>query len=58
MVPTKTGIFLRGLNTMQSKQKENWGGGGGGVTIHFSEIIKLQFGKKKTACIVLYFTAF
>ena len=24
-------------------QKENWGGGG--VTMHFSEIIKLQFGK-------------
>ena len=28
-----------------------------GVTMHFSEIIKLQF-RKKSPCIALYFTAF
>ena len=49
MVPTNTGIFLRGLNlcgerrTLQvlvvSKKKI-------GVTMHFSEIIKLQYGIK------------
>ena len=40
-------------------QKENWGGGGGlGVTMHFSEIIKLQFGKERHAllCILKLFT--
>ena len=33
-------------------QKENWG-----VTVHFSEIIKLQFGKKChiLLCILLFF---
>ena len=50
MVPTNTGIVLCGLKTMRRKQnlasaagiqKENWR-----VTMHFSEIIKLQFGKK------------
>ena len=34
------------LASTVKNHKENWGGGGGGVTTHFSEIIKLQFGKK------------
>ena len=51
------------FKTMQRKQnlasafgiqKENWGLG---ITMHFSEIIKLQFGKI-VSYIVLYFTAF
>ena len=60
MVPTNTGLFLRGLKlcgesrTQQellvSKMKF-------GVTMHFSEIIKLQFRKKMSyiACILRHF---
>ena len=44
VVPTNTGIFLRSLFL--------------GITMHFSEIIKLQFVKKKTPHIALYFTTF
>ena len=62
MVPTNTGIFFaRFVKTARRKQnlasalgihKENWGGGG--VTMHFSDITKLQFGKK-APYIALYF---
>ena len=52
MVPTNTGIFFRGLKLCRDLgiQKEN-----SGVTMHFSEIIKLQFGKKRHTllCILL-----
>ena len=61
VVPTNTGMFLLGLKlcgesrTQQvllvSKMKI---GGGEGVTMHFSEIIKLQFRKQRRP----YFTAF
>ena len=49
MVPTNTGIFLRGLKLygerrtyqmLLASQKKS------GVAMHFSEIIKLQFRKK------------
>ena len=47
------------FKTMRRKQNlasdfgiQNWG-----ETMHFSEIIKLQFGKK-VPCIALYFAAF
>ena len=59
---TNTGIFLRGLKIIQRKQslasalgiqkKKHLP-----VTMHFLEMIKLQFGKK-TPYIALYFTVF
>ena len=52
------------FKTMRRKQNlssdfgiQKGGGGGGGGTMHFSEIIKLQFGKKAPH-IALYFAAF
>ena len=44
VVPTNTGIFLRGLKLS-------------GVTMHFSEMTKFQFGKKRHTllCIFLFF---
>ena len=52
------GIFAR-LVPMRGKkilartieiQNKHWGVGGGGVTMHFSEIIKLQLGKNAIRC--------
>ena len=62
MMPTKTGIlFFAWFKTMGRKrnlasahgiQKANWG-----ITMHFSEIKRFQFGKKHHAllCILLFF---
>ena len=43
---------------IQKENREQGGGGEGGVTTHFSEIIKLQFGKEHHAllCISKLFT--
>ena len=49
VVPSNTGIILRGLKLWYPKEKL-------GVTMHLSEIIKRQFGK--IPYIALYFTAF
>ena len=60
MVPTNRGIFLHGLKLCRGSRnyqvllvskKEKFG-----VTMHFSETIKLQFGKKCHAllCILLF----
>ena len=65
MVPTNTGIFLRGLKLNSEKvelSKCFWYPKSKlGVTMHFSEIIKLQLKKKKKRkrhtllCILLFF---
>ena len=60
-MPTNKRIFFARFKTMRSKQnlasafgiqRRNFG-----VTMHFSDKIKLQFGKKKPY-IALYFTVF
>ena len=60
MVPTNTGIFFFArFKTMGRKQNLASAKGKFGLTMHFSEIIKLQFEKKKkTPYIALYFTVF
>ena len=61
VVPSNTEIFLRGLilcgesNTWQVLLVSNRKFG---VTMHFAEIRKLQFGKKNRHTFALYFTAF
>ena len=49
VVPTNTGIFLRGLYTEKAEvSKCSWYPNEKlGVTMHFSQIIKLQIGKRK-----------
>ena len=58
MVPTNTGIFLRSLKLNVEKaelSKSRWYPKRKfGVTLHFSEIIKLQFGENAIHCFVLY----
>ena len=62
MVPINTGIFLCGLELHYEKaelSKYSWYPKRNlGVTMHLSEIINLQFGKKKRPYIALYFTFF
>ena len=62
VVPTNTGIFLHGLNYAEKAElsKCSWYFERKlGVTMHFSEIKKLQFDKKKLyKYIALYFSTF
>ena len=62
VVPTNTGIFLHGLNYAEKAElsKRSWYFERKlGVTMHFSEIKKLQFDKKKLyKYIALYFSTF
>ena len=61
VVPTNTGIFLRALIYAEKAKLSKWfwyPKRKVGVTMHFSEIIKLQFGKKRHTllCIALVFS--
>ena len=56
VVPTNTWIFLRSLK-LCAENRTIGKAGKLGVTMHFSEITKLQF-EKKPAYIALYFTVF
>ena len=60
VVPTNTGIFLCGFNCAEKAELSKWFWYSKrklGVTMHFSEIIKLQFGGKRhtVLCILLFF---